>query len=599
MGFVALPLFFALVLVIGFPLSRDGDLWLHLKTGQSLVESLVHSHRFPYWDVYTYTELSHPTEIHSWLGQVVLWLLYRTGGEPLIRGLHGLLLFSLLALTGRFLYQKTKSWAWTGFGAAWILILHRSIADLKPSLFAEFFFTLFCLIFFLRRRLGRWEEIALFGISALWINLHGTGVLAVPLSFCLAGKLWWEGDQRAWRVPLLVLAGSCLNPLGPWVFERAFAFTREVSDLPIFEWQRTEAIEWANGGLTFPLNVMSGIFIFLVGGLGLSLRHRKGTSALLLLASIIFPWVAVRHRMFLILPLCLAVVEYAKAFESIRLPLRQGVRWAGGMTCLFALLVFGQTFRSPQAEGPPEHAVDFLAKVGLSGNVFTDSAWGGYLLFRLFPEIHVGMDCRASVHAPLLRKMAESMRRTEVVDLKAILKTLPTTDYVLHRARLPLQQLLGTEWIEVYENPTATIFLKRAPRNEAALQRIRHYYETLGIPFSTEKGFELRQAYLDKRAWAESNVDPPFLGRWPEPSLVTQRVLDQAEFYYTRNLGPVAVDTLKNALLEDEDNPLWQVRLGQLLVMTGRKTEARAWLNFLDSTSISRERLVSIRGALR
>jgi len=64
----------------------------------------------------------------------------------------------------------------------------------------------------------------------------------------------------------------------------------------------------------------------------------------------------------------------------------------------------------------------------------------------------------------------------------------------------PLQK--EKNWIPIFENFNAGLYLRNAPENAANLQRCADYYHGQGIPFDKAKGFDERAAYQANSQWA-------------------------------------------------------------------------------------------------
>ena len=111
------------------PLSRDGDLYYHLRIG----ESILSSHSIPWFDSLTYTFAGHPNELHSWLGSTLLALFFKCGGEVGLRFLHSLIVFGVLFSGLCFLRRRGNSLALVW--AASLYYVMGAADDLRPSLF--------------------------------------------------------------------------------------------------------------------------------------------------------------------------------------------------------------------------------------------------------------------------------------------------------------------------------------------------------------------------------------------------------------------------------------------------------------------------------
>jgi hypothetical protein len=114
-----------------------------------------------------------------------------------------------------------------------------------------------------------------------------------------------------------------------------------------------------------------------------------------------------------------------------------------------------------QAAGAfPEAAVQFVQQHHLSGPLFNDLSWGGYLLWRL-PELPVALDGRTNVYGA-----------DRILRFSDVWKGKPgwDSDPVLARANLVITPrdaaiaslLRGSpQFANVYEDPQAVIFQRR------------------------------------------------------------------------------------------------------------------------------------------
>jgi hypothetical protein len=113
-----------------------------------------------------------------------------------------------------------------------------------------------------------------------------------------------------------------------------------------------------------------------------------------------------------------------------RWPLRLGAVAAGGVALALALLAGARGL--PERPGQPDWAwlqpdparlgpslearpaIDFLAREGIEGRLFTEYAWAGYAIHETWPRITVFLDSRSEVHGEaLLQEHRRARARTE------------------------------------------------------------------------------------------------------------------------------------------------------------------------------------------
>ena len=109
----------------------------------------------------------------------------------------------------------------------------------------------------------------------------------------------------------------------------------------------------------------------------------------------------------------------------------------------------------------PAAAVDFLQRYPQAPTLFNEYAWGGYLVWRLYPDYRVAIDGRAAVYGPY--RFAEHVA---IVDLhpewRATLQRLGAA-VALIRSGSPLSVVLrvSPDWEILHEDRVATLLRRR------------------------------------------------------------------------------------------------------------------------------------------
>jgi hypothetical protein len=70
-------LYAASLFLIAVRPTLDPDMWWHLRTGEYILQQGI-----PHHDVFSYTVVDHRWITHEWLSEVVMWLIYSSGGFP-------------------------------------------------------------------------------------------------------------------------------------------------------------------------------------------------------------------------------------------------------------------------------------------------------------------------------------------------------------------------------------------------------------------------------------------------------------------------------------------------------------------------------------
>ena len=163
-GLMAIGILFGLVVFSANIEIKDLDLWLHIKTGQFIVE-----HKYvPDADVLSCTIAGKPWVNHEWLFQVIVYLIFNSQGPDGLIAMQAMVVaatFFILLFLG---YNREKQ-----FGVIFILLLvmlvYRMRFTIRPDIFSLLFFA--CYIYILALHMEKkWSVIALFIVQALWTN---------------------------------------------------------------------------------------------------------------------------------------------------------------------------------------------------------------------------------------------------------------------------------------------------------------------------------------------------------------------------------------------------------------------------------------------
>lgn len=405
------------------------DLWWHLAAGRWMVEHA----RVIRHDPFSFTAQGQEWVDVSWLFQLILYGLHRG------LGWWGVAALKLALGTGTLLVLWRHLRARGGLEVCWATCLlglwameGRLMA--RPHLCAYLLlcWQLWALERYLRGGGLRWL-VGLVGAEALWANLHGSFPLGIALVAC-CGLL-----ER--RPPLLGCALACvlatlLNPYG----ERAWGvalFSHTVGAAPealehIREWAPLHPLRLLdlrpNALLPFKLLLWSSV----AGLLAIGRRAARRWELVLPLG---FGALSLQHVRFASLG-GLALCPVACACLSA---LAERRRWARASALLVGMaLAVGLAWRlsrTPLGPQPrwsvyPRATVSFLQQRGLRGRVFNQYAFGGYIIWHLYPRVKVFIDGRTPtlhpserlwVHQAVLRRPEAFARLAQRWDIDLVL----------------------------------------------------------------------------------------------------------------------------------------------------------------------------------
>jgi hypothetical protein len=259
-------------------------------------------------------------------------------------------------------------------------------------------------------------------LTLLWVNLHGGYFVGIGLMILfLVGNVlevafgsedWTRTAPHLRRLALAVVACLAVVPLNPNGM-RMYWYPLETLRSRAMQ---TYVDEWfsPNFHQARALPFLCMILATLVT-LGISSRRLRARELLLLSATM---WLALRSARHIPIYVLVAVPILSGSTQSW-LEEHSAASWFGSRTSsvrsrrmlvnaiiLAALVVFTfgrvRTVIRQQAETEAQHfpttAVSFMAKQRPPGPIFNDYNWGGYLIWKLYPEYRVFIDGRTDVY---------------------------------------------------------------------------------------------------------------------------------------------------------------------------------------------------------
>jgi hypothetical protein len=444
----------AVLSFLGPVLSRDGDVWWHMRAGELIAELK----RVPDADVFSYTAAGRPWVYHSWLSGLILAGLWRVGQAKALIFLPAVLLSGALALSWALARRRGVSAGLASVLALAVCLQLRLLALARPFLFSFVMFLVFALVLQgctalplpdsqYRRGLGarglRWlgvEDSYLWGpggrllllplLMVLWANLHAGFVsgLLLPGAYgvgeivalaCLVGPrrlpaaLLRELPGARFRAMVvagvLCLAGAVVTPQGPAALVYPFWLVGDVKLLRrVKEWQPMPleaeyAVFWAVAALGAVLIARSVVIRARDGRLR-SQAGRVVADALLMGGFTLLAARAARNMAWVLL-LAPAVLGWHLRPADSAAPASAGRQRLYAILALALALVIGPgrlagglpTLTLGRG-GLPDRACDFMAATGLTGRLYNSYEWGGYLIWRFWPHMRVFIDGRCEVY---------------------------------------------------------------------------------------------------------------------------------------------------------------------------------------------------------
>ena len=467
----------------------DPDFWWHLKTGEIMVEN----GGWLQFDPFTFSGdgvvSARETLILKgyWLWQLAAYGFYSFFG---FNGIFLLNLLTLGAMAGVVIQQLRRFQV--GYPLIALLLslgfyLLRAHYPLERPQIISFLLATMLLALLARVREGRPLGWTLPLLMLLWANLHGGFVVGVLILLCFAAGAVLEYRHDLPRLRHLLgwtsvgIAASLLNPTGALVFFELINFQSSVLQQGVMEYQSTwAALQQGYGYIV----ILWLLIVFYAVGVW-SARRLYWPDLMVAIFLVIFSVAYIRNIGFFAIAMLPSIGFYlqqgARRRQVVFPSLAPGLLLA---LCSILLLCFSYNDwqdRQRQGAGPvrsiyPEQAIAFLRDSGLQGRMFNSYEYGGYLLWRLYPQRQVFIDGRGmeeKVFVDCQKIMQASTTRIEgrreyerLLDSYAIdfiFQRINDNDGRIHPLMKSL--LLKPEWVPVYLDNFVYILARRSAGN--------------------------------------------------------------------------------------------------------------------------------------
>lgn len=419
--------------VVTFVAPTDRDVWWHLSNGKLILESGL-----PARDVYSFTAEGRPWLVQEWLTEVVMYQLKSAFGYSALSLLFGL----LQALGAALAYALVRRMGAGRVLSLLLLMLYTLFAasswGVRPQVLTPLFLGIFYLaLLHYRDEPGSARPLMLLPpLMALWTNLHASYFMGIALlGAFLVGELANNYLHRPARpVPLRPLfatlvacfAATLLNPYFLELWSYPLTYLLNGTSNPLLRYTQ----EWKSPDFREPINLLFGLSIVLLGLVGLARpaaaserqewrvsphRHLDVTLAIVLVAFTFLALQAVRLVPLyglMVLPLlggafaaawpCLSSRDEAPA-SGVEGKLNWVMALAGVTLIAYSVLNApqAQVNREPRADTAfayPVTAAAYLEENIEPVRLYNNFAWGGYLIYRLYPRHKVFIDGRADMY---------------------------------------------------------------------------------------------------------------------------------------------------------------------------------------------------------
>ena len=474
---------YSFLLLLGPFLLQDADTFWHIRIGQWI---LSHA-QFPTVDFYSYTAAGKPWISTEWLSQILYTVAFEFGGWRAVTILAVAACAAIIGILCSYLLRHLRFSVAIGWTAL-------TLAAISPHFLARPHVLSYVLLaIWMISLLNAYDDddfnlpslLTLTPLMILWANLHGSFTFGLALLYVFAGcclyqNIVQQNYQKCWRLLIAASVVTISASITPYGISTAF-MTVKLLDMKstlghfITEWGPPDF-----QGHLFRL-IYFVIILSMIAGLGIRLRNPRLIAFGLI---IVLGLSSIRGLVtfFFLVPIILArpaagcawylapQLSGTKASESdntsdpiLRFLQRRSFAIVAGCMVLAVLSTGWTWWRQdivPPESTAPRAAIQFVKRTNITGNVFNDYNFGGYLIFSGIPTF---IDGRAELFGDaFLQRYADALN---LVDINGAFELLDEykVNWVILRPSEPLAKAIArnTLWNEVYADDYSIVFVRR------------------------------------------------------------------------------------------------------------------------------------------
>jgi len=477
----------AVVLWFGWftPEIYDSDFWWHLKTGQYIVENRA----LPVPDPFAFTTAGageayageaitrHFNLTHEWLAQVLLYLVWRAAGFGGVVLFRATLLAAFCGLVGLVAWRRCAGFYRSLAAACAAAGIAIRFALDRPYLIA--FLLLAATIAILEYRRSVWLLPPLF---LVWANCHGGFFLGWLVLGAYSAEAVWNRTGSARRLCLasaLSLLLSGVNPNGYRILQVLLYYRASSQTKNLLEWARPVAFAFSE----FTVLWLGAALLMLWAW-----RRVRPVDWILFTAFAAAAFSAQRNTILVGLIAPIVIVSYLPWDRLWKRTLPALLPFAASLVLIGTGMAasWGSAFQLRAAEWRyPAGAADFLLAHRIAGPIFNTYEYGGYLIWRLWPEQRVFIDGRSlseslfQDYGKILYNVEESggSNAQQLLDRYGVqtivMNTFEYSQGLVYRLAPALADPQQTDWKLVYDDPTAIVLMRHPPAGVAPLDSLR------------------------------------------------------------------------------------------------------------------------------
>ncbi len=467
----------------------DPDFFWHIATGRWIWDN----HRLPSYDPFSYTT---PALLSSrelfilrsyWLSQLLYWSFFK------VIGFNGIILirFIVAGLLIYIIYRRNLLRDIEDRALIFSLLIVFSISLLsvypldRPQVWSFVFFGILLYLLDIKR----YGLIPL--LMPLWSNMHGGYILgSITIAAYMASEFFKE--KRDKKLFLWGSAGIISGFINPCTYNAIVQTLIMPSSMRqgIVEYQSTINAFFGAGDLTIGLYWL----LLIIATTGLLIRFFKLKIVMpehILLAGLgYFSFTQIRYVAFFLIWAIPVVAETLGRLKVIPRYLILSVLLGFS---LFIFVIMGEYSNLKNVKNLrslswvsgyyPDAAFKFIKENNIKGNMYNHYDWGGYLIWRFYPEKKVFIDGRQLYEYLYMQSMSidNAVRTPEIMGMpfwKAILESY-RIEYILipvfsvSGQVIPLVSSLldDTNWVPVFFRGNSVVFVKSSAQNSMVIYK--------------------------------------------------------------------------------------------------------------------------------
>ena len=456
----------------------DGDLGRHITIGNYILTNKT----IPTSDLFSHTLTGETLVPHEWLAQVLF-----SAANSLL-GLSGVVLLTVLLIATTFtltyheIVRRSTFRLVALFVSLWAAMASSLHWLARPHIFTFLFLALWTyqLEHVVEKKNNRIWIFPL--LMLIWVNTHGAFIAGFVVLGAYAAEWLWdflhhrannEIGRSLFMIGISSFVVTFINPSGThlWATSVGYIGNKYLVDHTI-EYMTPDF----HLAATWPFLFMVVFFLFLLGqGAKLKLRESillAGWTAMALYSARNIPLFAIVTAPILgtLIQSSACKIPFLVKQDEGLLKIESQLRGILFPVISILLLTFAFT-RDLKLDAEqlgnhydptvfPVNAVNWLDENPQQGNVFNYFTWGGYLLYREWPEIHVFIDGQTDFYGEALTREYE-----QVVSVSNGWESVfekYNIEWVIIKDNSPLAQILESEyhWQVLYQDNTAVILRK-------------------------------------------------------------------------------------------------------------------------------------------